>query len=122
MRHKIGPEDLVFVFDLYDGDLIYGKMAEDGERPVIHQDHQAVVRFETMFGEVFELDRTFASFDEAQEMVERIQAHGSVNLVSRWSFVRTIYGSRAYESYGQAMEVAWEREQDLEDRFAARWS
>lgn len=115
MRHKIGSEDLLYVFDLYDGDLVYGQMTEDGERPVVHQPHTPVVRFETALGEVFQLNQAFTSFDEATAMVERISAHGSVNLVARWSFVRTVYGSRAYESYGQAMDVAREKEEALNE-------
>lgn len=114
-RTKLGTADEVYVWDCADGDLYYGEMTEDGERPVLRPDRAATIRLTTDAGEVYELDKSFGDdFWNAEAFAVRIRQTGHVNL-DCWRFVRYIYGSRAYESSGEEFARA---EQERED---AKW-
>ena len=55
-----------------------------------------VITAETRRGEAFILDRYDLSLPQCERLVQRIQVAGAIN-EDRWSFWRTIYGSKAFE-------------------------
>jgi nucleoside-diphosphate-sugar epimerase len=114
-RTKLLPLDSVEVVDNAEvGNLYYGDRNEDGERPVLRPDREAIVSLVTDYGEVYHLACQFGDdFEKAERAAARIRAEGSVNL-NRWRFVRVVYGSSAYVGEEPYL-VAREREDALWD-------
>jgi hypothetical protein len=116
-RTALTADDRVMVVDWADcGPLFYGALTEDGERPVMRPESQAVVELVFDHGELYGLDMQFGTdFAAAEAMVARILAVGTVNL-DRWIFRRNTYGSAAYVEAGD--EAAWEAQEREDDRWA----
>jgi hypothetical protein len=116
-RYRLRPNDEVTVVDWANvGDLFYGAMTEDGERPVLRPDHEARLQLYTDYGRRYTLLLSFGDdFRNAQQLADEIMARGVVNL-DRWERGRNVYGSEAYQQEGdEAMELMWERkEADME--------
>jgi hypothetical protein len=59
-------------------------------------------------GETFFVNIKDEAEKKAQRLLDRIQNAGEVDL-ENWSESRPAYGSVAYQQYGQAADVAWEK-------------
>jgi len=115
-RRPLSSLDDIVVVDWAEvGPLYYGAITEDGERPVLRPDRQAVIMLTLDYGEVYTLPIEYGTdFERAQSAVARIIAEGSVNL-DKWTFYRVVYGSEAYVA--QDMEGHWA----AQEREEARW-
>lgn len=114
MRIQLQPNDRVEVVDWADvGDLFYGELTEDGERPVLRPDHEARLQLITDYGHRYTLAASFGDdFVNAQQLADEIMARGSFN-PDRWEQGRNVYGSDAYVAEGsEALQDAHERATD----------
>jgi hypothetical protein len=115
-RYRLAPLDEVTVVDWADvGDLFYGELTEDGDRPVLRPDHEARLQLITDYGHRYTLALSFGDdFTNAQQLADEIMARGVVNL-DRWVQERNVYGSEAYQAEGdEAMQDAHERATDAD--------
>lgn len=62
-------------------------------------------------GQAHFADARPAAQHAAEQLLRRIQAAGGRINLDHWREARPEYGSAAYVAYGQADDVAWEREQ-----------
>jgi hypothetical protein len=114
MRRLLQAGDAVTVVDWADvGDLFYGEMTEDGERPVLRPDHEVRLQLVTEYGHRYTLAASFGDdFINAQQLADEIMARGSFN-PDRWTQGRNVYGSDAYQQEGdEAAQDAHERATD----------
>jgi hypothetical protein len=113
-RYTLLAADTIEVADLYDiGDLYYGELNEDGERPVLRPESHPVLVLTTDYGRRYWLAAQYQpiTFEASETLAQALTARGFVNLEG-WIQKRDVYGSRAYENDGQADDVAWEAEHD----------
>lgn len=82
---------------------------ERGDRWILDTHWDGVRKEASEWGTAY-IDTRPAIRDMLDTLVATIKVGGTINL-AHWAPTRCAYGSLAYQDYGQAEDLAWEREQ-----------
>lgn len=95
----------------YIGEVFYVYVAnERGDRWMHETSYPGVRVYHGPEGQVAFEDTRNSARAWCELFVARIREKGKINL-AHWSQTNPVYGSDAYIEYGQAADLAWEREQ-----------